>query len=123
MSAKSCNPQFVMGTIVPGILINNACCKNKKKKHRKKIEKWIHREIEFKEKISDEEKAKIINETEKRIVESLYDHEFSGLIIKSIRFFVKSGTQANCMSIGTRVIFMFYKEGTDTGKKDPKHPV
>ncbi len=123
MSKKSCKPQFVMGAMAPGILMYAPCCKNKKKKNHNTIKKWITREIESKETASDLEKAKVINETERQIVESLYKQEWPGLIIKSIRFSLKPGIDVNHVHIKVQVVFEFYKEGTDTGKKDPKEPV
>jgi len=112
-----------MGTIVPGILINTSCCKNKKKKNRKKNKKWVSADVKFEEKTSDVEKAKIIDETEKQIVESLYKQEFSGFIIKSIRFFVKPVIDANYVNIRVRVIFQTYKEAVDPKGKTVTKPV
>lgn len=123
MSKKSFKPQFVIGTMVPGIFMYNSCCENKKKKNRNKIKKWIYREIEFNEKTSDLEKAKIINETERQIIETLYKQKSPELIIKSINFSLKPGVHAKYLLIKVTVVFMFYKEGTDTGTKDPKKPV
>ena len=123
MSKKSLQPQLPMGTMVPGILMYDRCCKKKKKKNRNKIKKWISRDIEFKEKTSDLEKAKIINDTERQIIESLYKQKLPGLIIKSIRFSLKPGIDDKYVHIKVTVVLTFFKEGTDTGQKVPHKPV
>lgn len=119
MSKKSCNRQSVMGVMVPGMLLYDPCCKNKKKKNRKKIKKLICREIEFKENSSSLEKAKVINEREREIVESLYKREWPGLIIKSIRFSVNPGIDDQHVHICAKVRLAYMmKEGTEPPEKD-----
>jgi hypothetical protein len=123
MSKKLFKPQFVLGTMVPGILMYDQCSKRKKKNKRPTIKKWVSREIVFKENMNDIERAEVINETEKQMLQYLYQQNTPGCTIRSIRFFLKTGINYNYMQILGKVVFYYAKEGTDTGEKDPKKPV
>lgn len=124
MSKKSCKPQFITGAMVPGILMYAPCCKKKKKKNGNKIKKWISREIVFKENMNYIEKAKVINETEKQMLEYLYKQKFPGCTIRSIRFSFKTGIDYNHMHIHAKVVFDYVaNEGSKPKDDDPNKPV
>ena len=72
MSKKSYNPQLVMGTTIPEILMYDFCCKNKKKKNPNGIKKLVSRELKYNTKTSEFKRVKFISETERKIVEFLY---------------------------------------------------
>ena len=123
MSKKAIKPLIVLGSMAVGALIYESCSKGKKKKNGKKIKKRISREIEFNKNASHLEKSKIINETERQILESLYKQEWRGLIIQSIRFYVNPGIEDRHVIICAKVCLILLKEGSKPPDKGNDQPV
>lgn len=123
MSKKIVNPLIVLGSMAAGALIYGSCSNDKKKKKRNYIKKSVCREIEFKEKASEVEKAIAVNEAEKHILDELYKQDWRGLIIKSIRFFVKAGIDDRHVHICGKVRLAYMmKDATEPKDGKPTKP-
>lgn len=101
---KSTTPAIVLGSIVAGILVFDVFRYLGKRDKNKKSKEWLNWEIQFKDSASDEEKAKIINEIEKKIIDHLYRETTQFLIVKSLRivYLPNRGNDQMHISISSR---------------------